>query len=108
MTPRVADPIGLEIRWDRLTAATDEAASTVPGTAFSTIIRESNDYRVVPMDRQGRTVAESRAGIPGFAALMSSLTALVLDRSRPGNGRTATASSPTTRGSRRGTCPTSP
>ncbi len=49
-------------------------------TAFSTIIRESNDYTIVLMDRQGRTMAESRAGIPGFAALMSSLSAVVLDK----------------------------
>ncbi|MER5218134.1 hydantoinase B/oxoprolinase family protein [Streptomyces sp. NPDC002838] len=76
----VSDPIGLEVRWDRLAAATDEAASTMLRTAFSTIIRESNDYTVVLMDREGRTMAESRAGIPAFAALMSSLTALVLER----------------------------
>jgi N-methylhydantoinase B len=74
------DPVQLEVRWDRLAAATDEAASTMLRTAFSTIIRESNDYTVVLTDRRGRTMAESRAGIPGFAALMSSLTALVLDR----------------------------
>ncbi|MGP4096369.1 hydantoinase B/oxoprolinase family protein [Nonomuraea sp. KM90] len=80
MTPSFSDPIGLEVRWDRLAAATDEAASTMLRTAFSTIIRESNDYTVVLMDRQGRTMAESRAGIPGFAALMSSLCAVVLDR----------------------------
>ncbi|MFI6854182.1 hydantoinase B/oxoprolinase family protein [Streptomyces sp. NPDC050416] len=76
----VSDPVGLEVRWDRLAAATDEAASTMLRTAFSTIIRESNDYTVVLMDRAGRTMAESRAGIPAFAALMSSLTALVLER----------------------------
>ncbi|MEU0511523.1 hydantoinase B/oxoprolinase family protein [Amycolatopsis sp. NPDC006125] len=80
MTRPVTDPVGLEVRWDRLAAATDEAASTMLRTAFSTIIRESNDYTVVVMDRRGRTMAESRAGIPGFAALMSSLTGLVLDR----------------------------
>ncbi|WP_415394266.1 hydantoinase B/oxoprolinase family protein (plasmid) [Rhodococcus globerulus] len=74
----VSDPIGLEIRWDRLAAATDEAASTMLRTAFSTIIRESNDYTVVIADPSGRTMAESRAGIPGFAALMSSLISLVL------------------------------
>ncbi|MFJ8463749.1 hypothetical protein [Streptomyces swartbergensis] len=37
----VSDPIGLEVRWDRLAAATDEAAPTMLRTAFSTIIRES-------------------------------------------------------------------
>ncbi|MGW5972759.1 hydantoinase B/oxoprolinase family protein [Streptomyces sp. NPDC055186] len=76
----VSEPVGLEVRRDRLAAATDEAASTMPRTAFSTIIRESNDRTVVLMDRAGRTMAESRAGLPAFAALMSSLTALVLER----------------------------
>ncbi|MHC3472582.1 hydantoinase B/oxoprolinase family protein [Streptomyces sp. 7R007] len=80
MTRPLDDPIGLEVRWDRLAAATDEAASTMLRTAFSTIIRESNDYTVVLMNRQGRTMAESRAGIPAFAALMSSLMAHVLER----------------------------
>ncbi|MFJ8148694.1 hydantoinase B/oxoprolinase family protein [Streptomyces sp. NPDC096048] len=80
MTRPVTDPVGLEVRWDRLAAATDEAASTMLRTAFSTIIRESNDYTVVLMDRVGHTMAESRAGIPAFAALMSSLTALVLEK----------------------------
>jgi N-methylhydantoinase B len=80
MTRPVTDPVGLEVRWDRLAAATDEAASTMLRTAFSTIIRESNEYTVVLMDRSGRTMAESRAGIPAFAALMSSLTELVLER----------------------------
>ncbi|MGP4029369.1 hydantoinase B/oxoprolinase family protein [Actinomadura sp. 3N407] len=87
MTASVADPVGLEVRWDRLAAATDEAAATMLRTAFSTIIRESNDYTVVLMDRHGRTMAESRAGIPAFAALMSSLTAVVLERFPAGEWR---------------------
>jgi N-methylhydantoinase B len=74
------DPIRLEVQWDRLAAATDEAASTLLRTAFSTIIRESNDYTVVLMNRSGQTMAESRAGIPAFAALVSTLTQLLLER----------------------------
>ncbi|MFF8975056.1 hydantoinase B/oxoprolinase family protein [Streptomyces sp. NPDC014995] len=50
MTRPVTDPVGLEVRWDRLAAATHEAASTMPRTAFSTIIRGSNDYTVVLTD----------------------------------------------------------
>ncbi|OUD05073.1 hydantoinase B/oxoprolinase family protein [Streptomyces swartbergensis] len=45
----VSDPIGLEVRWDRLAAATDEAASTMLRTAFSTIIRESHDCTIVQL-----------------------------------------------------------
>ncbi len=42
------DAITLEVWWSRLVAIADEAATTLLRTAFSTIIRESNDYTVVP------------------------------------------------------------
>jgi hypothetical protein len=44
MNQRTIDPITLEIWWSRLVAIADEAATTLVRTAFSTIIRESNDY----------------------------------------------------------------
>lgn len=72
------DAVHLEVRWSRLTAITDEAATTLLRAAFSTIIRESNDYTVVLMNPEGRTVAESRAGIPAFAALIGTLTGRLL------------------------------
>ncbi|HMD95538.1 MAG TPA: hydantoinase B/oxoprolinase family protein, partial [Trebonia sp.] len=68
------DAITLEVWWSRLVAIADEAATTLLRTAFSTIIRESNDYTVVLMNTSGQTIAECHAGIPGFAALMSTLT----------------------------------
>jgi N-methylhydantoinase B len=73
------DAVNLEVRWSRLAAITDEAATTLLRAAFSTIIRESNDYTVVLMDPSGRTIAESRAGIPAFAALIGTLTARLLE-----------------------------
>jgi N-methylhydantoinase B len=72
------DAITLEVWWSRLVAIADEAATTLLRTAFSTIIRESNDYTVVLMNTSGQTIAECRAGIPGFAALMSVLTGRLL------------------------------
>ena len=72
------DAITLEVWWSRLAAIADEAATTLLRTAFSTIIRESNDYTVVLMNTSGQTIAECRAGIPGFAALMSALTGRLL------------------------------
>ncbi|MCO5970603.1 hydantoinase B/oxoprolinase family protein [Actinoallomurus soli] len=80
MTTDGFDPIKLEVWWSRLVSVTDEAATTLLRTAFSTIIRESNDYTVVLMNRSGRTIAECRAGIPAFAALMSVLTGRLLER----------------------------
>jgi N-methylhydantoinase B len=62
------DPITLEVWWSRLVAIADEAATTLLRTAFSTIIRESNDYTVVLMNTSGQTIAECHAGIPVFAA----------------------------------------
>ena len=65
------DPIRLEVWWSRLAAIADEAATALLRTAFSTIIRESNDYTVVLMDPAGQTIAECRAGIPAFMAATS-------------------------------------
>jgi N-methylhydantoinase B len=45
MTTEPLDGITLEVWWSRLIAIADEAATTLLRTAFSTIIRESNDYR---------------------------------------------------------------
>jgi N-methylhydantoinase B len=73
------DAVDLEVRWSRLAAVTDEAATTLLRAAFSTIIRESNDYTVVLMSPAGHTVAESRAGIPAFAALIGTLTVRLLE-----------------------------
>ena len=73
------DPISLEVMWSRLVAITDEAAATLLHTAFSTVIRESNDYTVVLLDSHGRTIAECQAGIPAFAAVMNTLGSHVLD-----------------------------
>jgi N-methylhydantoinase B len=78
MSQRTIDPITLEIWWSRLVAIADEAATTLVRTAFSTIIRESNDYSVVLLDAAGETIAECRAGVPGFAAIMGVITRNVL------------------------------
>jgi N-methylhydantoinase B len=74
------DPITLEVWWSHLAAITDEAATALLRTAFSTIIRESNDYTVVLMDPAGQTIAECRAGIPAFATLIGVLTRHLLAR----------------------------
>jgi N-methylhydantoinase B len=74
------DAIRLEVWWSRLAAIADEAATALLRTAFSTIIRESNDYTVVLMNPAGETIAECRAGIPAFAMLIGVLTRHLLDR----------------------------
>ncbi len=69
MSARV-DPITLEILWSRLIAVADEAATTLLRTAFSPIIRESNDYATCLMNVRGESLAECSGGIPTFAGLL--------------------------------------
>lgn len=83
MQEREIDPITLEIWWNRLVAIADETATTLARTSFSTIIRESNDYTVVLLNRAGEVIAECRTGVPGFAAIMGVLTRHVLERYPP-------------------------
>ena len=51
------DPISLEIYWSRLISIADEAATGLLRTAFSTIVRESNDFATVLMDRNGDSIS---------------------------------------------------
>ncbi|MBI4505565.1 MAG: hydantoinase B/oxoprolinase family protein [Chloroflexi bacterium] len=64
------DPIVLEILWNRLVAIVDEAAAALVRTAFSAIVRESNDFACVLLDPQGRLVAQSSISVPSFIGTM--------------------------------------
>ncbi|MBY8829856.1 hydantoinase B/oxoprolinase family protein [Hephaestia mangrovi] len=64
------DAITLEIFWSRLIAVADEAATTLLRTAFSPIVRESNDFATCLLDVHGGTLAECSGGIPAFAGLL--------------------------------------
>lgn len=84
------DPITLEILWSRLIAITDEAATAMVRTAFSTIVRESNDYSVVLTDARGESIAENTGGIPSFVGILPRtvrhmLTLRPLKRWKPGD-----------------------
>lgn len=61
------DPITLEIWWSRLVAIVDEGATALLRTAFSTIVRESNDFATVLTNLRGESIAECSGGIPAFA-----------------------------------------
>jgi N-methylhydantoinase B len=60
------DPVSLKILWDRLLAITDEAAATLTRTSFSTLVRESNDFACVLLDREGNSLAQNQVSIPSF------------------------------------------
>ena len=68
------DPITLEIFWNRLISAADEAATGLLRTAFSTIVRESNDFATVLMDRNGDSVSENTGGLASFSCILPRTT----------------------------------
>lgn len=67
----VADPVSVELTWQRLVAAADEAATALVRTSFSPIVRESNDFSCVIFDSRGNAVAENTIGIPSFNVTLS-------------------------------------
>jgi N-methylhydantoinase B len=76
----VFDPVTLEIFWSRLISIADEAAAGLLRTAFSTIVRESNDYATVLMDRHGNSVSENTGGIASFSCILPRTTKTFLER----------------------------
>lgn len=74
------DPISLEILWSRLVAIADEAATTLLRTAFSPIIRESNDYATCLMNAAGETLGECSGGVPTFAGLLGRTARACLEK----------------------------
>jgi N-methylhydantoinase B len=68
------DPITLEIFWSRLISIADEAAAALLRTAFSTIVRESNDFATVLMDANGDSLSENTGGIASFSCILPRTT----------------------------------
>jgi N-methylhydantoinase B len=62
------DPVTQEIVRNLLIAILDEGEINLSRTAFSPIIYEVKDYCIGLLDREGRTIAQSRGGIPTFMA----------------------------------------
>jgi N-methylhydantoinase B len=64
-------PIDLEIYWSRLIAVVDEAGAALKRTAFSTVVRESNDFVCVLLDDDAQLLAMSSISVPGFIGTAS-------------------------------------
>lgn len=87
---QVFDPISLEIYWSRLISIADESAAALLRTAFSTVVRESNDFTTVLMDADCNCLSENTAGIPSFVGMLPSAVRSFLewiprDQWRPGD-----------------------
>ena len=74
------DPVTLEILWSRLISIADESAAALLRTAFSTLVRESNDFATVLMDADCNCLAENTGGIPSFVGMLPGAVRDFIDR----------------------------
>lgn len=65
------DPVTLEVLWNRLLAVTNEQQAALMRTAFSTIVRESQDLACGVFDPRGYMIAQSMTGTPGHINAMA-------------------------------------
>jgi N-methylhydantoinase B len=65
------DPVTLEVIWNRLLSVANEQQDALIRTAFSTIVRESQDLACGLFDIQGRMIAQSVSGTPGHINAMA-------------------------------------
>lgn len=68
---RTLDPITLEVLWNRLLSVVNEQQVTLMRTAFSTIVRESQDLACGVFDTRGEMIAQSLTGTPGHINAMA-------------------------------------
>jgi N-methylhydantoinase B len=59
------DPVTLEVLWNRLLSVANEQQNALMRTAFSTIVRESQDLACAIFDARGYMIAQSLTGTPG-------------------------------------------
>ena len=65
------DAITLEILWNRIISVCNEQQVTLMRTAFSTIVRESQDLACGAFDTRGFMIAQSLTGTPGHINAMA-------------------------------------
>ena len=71
MPEMLIDPVTLEVIWNRLLSVANEQQDALMRTAFSTIVRESQDLACGVFDTQGRMIAQSVSGTPGHINAMA-------------------------------------
>ena len=90
MKSEVIDPVTLEVIWNRLLSVANEQQDALIRTAFSTIVRESQDLACGMFDPKGRMIAQSISGTPGHINAMATsmkhfLKAFPPDQLAPGD-----------------------
>jgi 5-oxoprolinase (ATP-hydrolysing) len=72
------DAVTLEILWRRLVSIVDEASAALVRSAFSTVLRESDDFSCVLTDGRGRSIAQATKSIPAFIGTLPATVKAVL------------------------------
>jgi N-methylhydantoinase B len=65
------DGIRMQILWNKLMAIADEAAVALKRTSFSTVLRESNDFAVILLDRNGDSLCHGTLSVATFSGIAS-------------------------------------
>src|SRR5919112_6718488 len=65
------DPVTLEVLWNRLLSVASEQQAALMRTAFSTVVRESQDLACGVFDTRGNMLAQSETGTPGHINAMA-------------------------------------
>lgn len=65
------DPITLEVLWNRILSVVNEQQVALMRTAFSTVVRESQDLACGIFDTRGAMIAQSLTGTPGHINAMA-------------------------------------
>src|ERR671919_1815151 len=90
MSNKAIDPVTLEVIWNRFLSVANEQQDALIRTAFSTIVRESQDLACGMFDTNGRMIAQSISGTPGHINAMATsmkhfLAAFPPNRLEPGD-----------------------
>jgi N-methylhydantoinase B len=90
MSNKAIDPVTLEVIWNRFLSVANEQQDALIRTAFSTIVRESQDLACGLFDTKGRMIAQSLSGTPGHINAMATsmkhfLAAFPPERLSPGD-----------------------
>jgi N-methylhydantoinase B len=90
MSNKPIDPVTLEVIWNRFLSVANEQQDALIRTAFSTIVRESQDLACGLFDTKGRMIAQSLSGTPGHINAMATsmkhfLAAFPPERLSPGD-----------------------
>jgi len=90
MKGEAIDPVTLEVIWNRFHSVANEQQDALIRTAFSTIVRESQDLACGMFDTKGRMIAQSISGTPGHINAMATsmkhfLAAYPPDKLAPGD-----------------------